>query len=127
MVSEKSNFYFSYVNDLGPRASNDHDLEYQYTFIYSISCLHLSLFRSHATIVSEILTVFTFSYTKTYVTKFDLAVKYVKVNPRLSFEQIMMERSPRCYIPSFMEISPLVPEIFEGFLTYMDMAAILVM
>ena len=32
-------------------------------------------------------------------------------------------------IPSFMEISPLVPEkkFFEGFLHYMGMAAILVM
>ena len=31
----------------------------------------------------------------------------------------MMGRSPRCYIPSFMEISLLVPEkkIFKGFFT----------
>ena len=40
----------------------------------------------------------------------------------------MMGRSPRCYIPSFMEIGQLVPEkIFEGFLPYMGMVAILVM
>ena len=40
----------------------------------------------------------------------------------------MMDRSPRCYIPSFMEIGPPVPEkkIFEGFLPYMGVAAILV-
>ena len=41
----------------------------------------------------------------------------------------MMGWSPRCYIPSFMEIGPPVPEkmIFEGFLPYMGVAAILVM
>ena len=37
--------------------------------------------------------------------------------------------SPRCYIPSFVEIGPLVPEkkIFEGFSPYMGVVAILVM
>ena len=45
-----------------------------------------------------------------------------------SFEQTMIGWCPRCYIPSFMEISPPVPEkIFEGFLPYMGVAAILVM
>ena len=41
----------------------------------------------------------------------------------------MMGPSPQCYIPSFVEIGPLVPQkkIFEGFLPYMGMAAILVM
>ena len=41
----------------------------------------------------------------------------------------MMGWSPRCYKPSFVEISPPVPEkkIFKGFLPYMGMAAILVM
>ena len=41
----------------------------------------------------------------------------------------MMGWSPQIYIPSFVEIGPLVPEekIFEGFLPYMGMAAILVM
>ena len=36
--------------------------------------------------------------------------------------------SPRCFIPSFVEISPPVAEkkIFEGFLGYMGVAAILV-
>ena len=33
-----------------------------------------------------------------------------------SFEQTMMGLSPGCYIPSFVEIGPPVPEkIFEGF------------
>ena len=41
----------------------------------------------------------------------------------------MMGWSPRCYIPSFVEIGLLVPEkeIFKGFLPYVGMAAILVM
>ena len=39
----------------------------------------------------------------------------------------MVGRSPRCYVISFVEIGPLVPEeIFEGFLPYMGVAAILV-
>ena len=61
--------------------------------------------------------------------KFDLAVKKAKVNPGKSFEQFMMGLSPKCYIPSFMESGPLVPEkkIFEGILPYMAMTAILVM
>ena len=41
----------------------------------------------------------------------------------------MMGWSPRCYIPSFLEISLPVLEkkIFKGFLPYMGMAAILIM
>ena len=41
----------------------------------------------------------------------------------------MMGWSPRCYIPSFVEIDLPVPvkKIFEGFLPYMGVAAILVM
>ena len=41
----------------------------------------------------------------------------------------MIGWSPRCYIPSFVEIGLPVPDkkIFEGFLPYMDNAAILVM
>ena len=53
VVSEKSKPNFSHVNDLGLRSRNNLDLEYPYTPIYSISCLHLPTFRSHATIVSE--------------------------------------------------------------------------
>ena len=75
VVSEKIRFEFLYVIDLGPRSSNDLDLQYSHTFIYSISCLLLPTFRSLAPIVSEKSTVFTFSYRKDHVTKFDLAVK----------------------------------------------------
>ena len=36
----------------------------------------------------------------------------------------MIDRSPRCYIPSFLEISrPVREKIFEGFLPYMGVAA----
>ena len=44
------------------------------------------------------------------------------------FEQTMMGWSPRCYIKSFIEISPpVLVKVFEGFLPYMGVAAILVM
>ena len=75
VVSEKIQFQFFYVHDLGPMSSNDHDLQYSHTFIYSIRCLLLPTFRSLAAKVSEKSTVFTFSCRKAYVTKFDLAVK----------------------------------------------------
>ena len=76
--------------------------------------------------VSEKSTVLTFSYRK--VTKFDLAVKYVKVIPGSSFEQTMMGWSPRCYIPNFVEIGlPVLEKIFEGFSPYIGVAALLVM
>ena len=41
----------------------------------------------------------------------------------------MIGWSPQCYIPNFVEIDLPVPEkkVFEGFLPYMGMAAILVM
>ena len=74
VVSEKIQFEFLYVHDPGPRSRNDLDLQYSHIFIYSIRCLLQLTFRSLATIVSEKSTVFTFSYRKTYVTKFDLAV-----------------------------------------------------
>ena len=75
VVSEKIQFEFLYVHDLVPRSSNDLDLQYSHTFIYLITFLLLQTFRSLAAIVSEKSTVFTFSYRKAYVTKFDLAVK----------------------------------------------------
>ena len=64
VVSEKIRFEFLYVHDLGPRSSNDLDLQYSHTFIKSISGLYLPTFRSQASIVSEKSTVFTFSYRK---------------------------------------------------------------
>ena len=68
-------FEFLYVHALGPRSCNDLDLQYSHTFIDSIRCLLLPTFMSLAAIVSEKSTVFTLSYRKAYVTKFDLAVK----------------------------------------------------
>ena len=64
VVSEKIWFEFLYVRNLGPRSNNDLDLQFSHTFIKSISCLYLPLFRSQASIVSEKSTVFTFSYRK---------------------------------------------------------------
>ena len=63
-VFEKIRFEFLYVHDLGPRSSNDLDLQYSHNFMKSISCLYLPTFRSQASIVSEKSTVFTFSYRK---------------------------------------------------------------
>ena len=75
VASEKIRFEFLYVHDLGPMSRNDLGLQYSLTFIKSFRCLLLPTFRSLAAIVSEKSTVFTFSYRKAYVTKFDLAVK----------------------------------------------------
>ena len=49
------------------------------------------------------------------------------VIPGLSFEQTMINLSLKCYIPSFKAIGLVVLEkkIFEGFLPYMGMVAIL--
>ena len=117
VASEKIWFEYLNVHDLGPRSRNDLDLQYSLTFIKSLRCLLQPTFRSLAAIVSEKSTVFTFSHRKAYVTKFDLAVKKVKVTPGSSFEQTMMGWSPRCYIPSLVKIGPpvLEEEIFEGF------------
>ena len=75
VVSEKIQFEFLYVHDIGPRSRNDLDLQYSHIFIYSIRSLLLLPFRPLAAIVSEKSTVFTFSYRKVLVTKFDLAIK----------------------------------------------------
>ena len=64
VVSEKIQFEFLYVHDLGPRSRNDLDLQYSHTFIYLIRCLFLLTFRSLAAKVSEKSNVFTFSYRK---------------------------------------------------------------
>ena len=64
VVSEKIQFDFLYVHNLGPRSKNDLDLQYSHIFIYSIRCLLLLHFMSLAAIVSEKSTVFTFSHRK---------------------------------------------------------------
>ena len=53
VVSEKTQFDFLYVHDLGARSRNDIDLQYSHTFIYSIRYLLLQTFRSLAEIVSK--------------------------------------------------------------------------
>ena len=69
------NFFMYMTLGAGARSRNDLDLQYSHIFIYSIRCLLLLPFSSLAAIVSEKSTVFTFSYRKVLVTKFDLAVK----------------------------------------------------
>ena len=64
VVSEKIQFKFLYVHDLGPRSRNDLDLQYSHTFINSIRYLLLPTLRSLAAIVSEKYTAFTFSHRK---------------------------------------------------------------
>ena len=64
VVSEKIRFEILYVHNLGPRSTNDLDLQYSQIFIYSIRCLCLPTFRSLAAIVSEKSIVFSFSYRK---------------------------------------------------------------
>ena len=64
VVSEKIQFEFLYVHDLGQRSRYDLDLQYSHIFIHSIRCMLLLTFRSLAAIVSEKSTVFTFSYRK---------------------------------------------------------------
>ena len=91
-------------------------------YISSLTPLHVAVtFKSQAAIVSKISIVFAFPHVKAYVSKIDLAVKYVKVILGSSFEQTMMGWSPRWYIPNLVEISLPVLEkkIFEGFLPYM--------
>ena len=51
VVSEKTQFEFLYVHDLGARSRNDIDLQYSHTFIYSIRNLLLQTFRSLAEIL----------------------------------------------------------------------------
>ena len=118
VVSEKIWFEFLYVHHLGPRSRNDLDLQYSLTFINSIRCLLLPTFRTLPAKVSEMSNIFYFfSDGKAKVTKFDLAVKLVKVTPGSSFEQFIISWSPQCYIPSFVEIGPTSPEkkILNGF------------
>ena len=64
VVSEKIQFDFLYVHDLGPRSRNDLDLQYSHIFIYSIRCLLLLTFRSLAVIASENSTANTFPIEK---------------------------------------------------------------
>ena len=53
IASEEIRFQFFNVHDLGPRSRNDLDLQYSYTFINSIRCLLLPIFRSQASLISE--------------------------------------------------------------------------
>ena len=78
-------------------------------------------FRPLLAMVPEISTVFPFSYKK------NLNYNAPDNNATVLW-QTVTDRSPRCYIPSFVETGPPVLEkIIEGFLLYMGIGAILVM
>ena len=59
--------------------------------------------------ISKVSIIVTFFHIKAEVAKFDLAVKYVNINTGLSFEQNITSLNLWCFIPSFIEIDPLVP------------------
>ena len=105
------------LSDLGQRSVNDHDLGLSQIVVYSFIWLYVPTVTSKASIVSWKSTAWAFSHTKTNKTKFDLAVKYVKVNSGSSFEQIWQYSKNQCCTVSFMIIGLLVPDkkIFEGF------------
>ena len=76
------------LSDLGQRSVNDPDLDCQessctHLFDYMFTYIHLTGFNSFLEIYS--LSIFLY---KKKGTKFDLAVKYVKINSESSFEQI---------------------------------------
>ena len=61
------------VNNLGQRARNDLDLEYHIpSFFQLVVCIYQLQLTGYNCFLK--ITVFIFSYTKTYVTKFDLAL-----------------------------------------------------
>ena len=130
MISEKNKFYFSNVNGRGPRSRNDIDFQYSHVIINSITCLHLPTFRPQAAITVPENPLFSLiPIEKPKLPNFTCR-KIGQGHSRSSFEQTKMDRSLRCYISSFVEIGPPVPEkIFEGFLPYtcIGVAAILVM
>ena len=73
-------------------------------FIFSSSCLYLSMFRPQAAIVSKKST-----YRKDYVQKFDLAVKLVNVNSGSSF--VYYDGLESQMLPTkFRRIGPMVLE-----------------
>ena len=68
---------------------------YLYIFINSISCLHLTTFRSKAAIVSEKSTVFTFSYKKKTHELQNLTLRKIGQGQyKVIFEQTTMGLSP---------------------------------
>ena len=59
----------------------------------------------------------------------NITTAHANMSSLFIIEQTIMGRSPRCYTPCFLEIDPSVPvkRLFEGFVPYMGMAAILFM
>ena len=120
VVSEKIQFEFLYVHDLGPRSRNDLDLQYSHIFINLIRCMLLLTFRSLAAIVSEKSTVFTFSYRKACIGQgHSRVIIYTNYDGRES----QMQHAKLCG----NRPASSGEEDFLRFLPYMGVAAILVM
>ena len=62
-----------------------------------------------AAIISEISSVFPFSYIKAYITKFDLPVKRSRSLRSHHLKKLLSAEIPKCNIPSFVKIGPPVP------------------
>ena len=75
LVSEKKIFEKCVWTTVWPRSRDDLDLYKSHTFIHSISCLHLPLFRPRAAIVFKKIHSFHFFLCKSLCFQFDLAVK----------------------------------------------------
>ena len=96
---------------------NCFDLEWSYTFIYLISCLHLPTNRSKAAIVSEISIVSLFPTEKPKLPKLTLLQCRIWSTGSL-FEQTMMGQSHQSYKPSFVEIGQLRRRFLKSFTIY---------
>ena len=99
------------------------------THRYSIRCLFQLTFRPLAAIVSEKSTVFTFSYRKALVTKFDPCRKIGQGQPRVIIYINFVELESPILHAKFQDhrTSGSGEEDFLRFLLYMGMAATLVM
>ena len=71
-------------------------------------------FRSQTTDLSEKYTIYALSRCKVYVTKFYLSLKYVghcQQNFMIyTYVYTMMGQSPRCFVASFIDMGPPVPD-----------------
>ena len=110
-----------------PKSRNDLDLRYSHTFFFTqIVCIYQ--FSGHRLLYFLKNPLFSLLPVENPKLPNYIFLEKVKVNPGSLFEQTVMGWSPKCYTPTLKEIGPTVPEkkIFEGFIPYMGVAAILV-
>ena len=98
-----------------------------YTFIKSFCLPYQLISTSQPAINSNEFINVTFSYIKSYVAKFYLDVKKVKVNLGSSFKQTRMCPGPQCYLPTFMEIVNWPQKRFLRVFSNISVTVILVM